>query len=111
MEKITLYPPLFERGQEEEFLESGRSLSIAASPRDNSLAVFAGSSVRALPSQLDSSLNICVHQNEPKVPHDFNSEYPKPQDIYTASTDQIPSAEHRLVCGSTCAWAFILILI
>jgi hypothetical protein len=41
MTAIRLYPPLFEEGKDAEFLRSGRTLSVAQSPRDNSVAVFA----------------------------------------------------------------------
>jgi nuclear pore complex protein Nup85 len=41
MTAIRLYPPLFEEGKDDEFLGSGRTLSVCQSPRDNSVAVFA----------------------------------------------------------------------
>jgi hypothetical protein len=46
MTAIRLYPPLFEEGKSNEFLRSGRTLSVAQSPRDNSLAVFTTNAVR-----------------------------------------------------------------
>ena len=41
MTTVRLYPPLFEEGKSAEFLRYGRTLSVAQSPRDNSLAVYA----------------------------------------------------------------------
>jgi hypothetical protein len=46
MTAIRLYPPLFEEGRNIEFLRSGRTLSAAQSPRDNSVVVFATNAVR-----------------------------------------------------------------
>ncbi len=41
MTTVRLYPPLFEEGKSADFLRSGRTLSVAQSPRDNSVAVYA----------------------------------------------------------------------
>ena len=43
---VFLVPPLFEQRASEEFKKSGRTLSLAVSPRDNSLSVYATPNVR-----------------------------------------------------------------
>lgn len=83
MTVIRLYPPLFEEGKHVEFLGSGRTVCAAQSPRDNSVAVFA---TNAVDSQNPRSL-----ENKR-----FDS-----RDIYTASTDHIPSSERRLFVTDT----------
>ncbi|KAH9987510.1 Nup85 nucleoporin-domain-containing protein [Russula vinacea] len=84
MTAIRLYPPLFEEGKDAEFLRSGRTLSFTQSPRDNSVAVFA--------------TNTAVDSKALKL---FKEKYPESQDIYTASTDTLPSSERRLFVTET----------
>ena len=40
-------PPLFEQGRSDEFARSAKTLALVASPRDDSVAVFAAANVRA----------------------------------------------------------------
>ncbi|KAI9510038.1 nucleoporin Nup85-like protein [Russula earlei] len=84
MTAIRLYPPLFEEGKNTEFLHSGRTLSVTQSPRDNSVAVFATNAA------VDS-----------KAPRSSKEKYSEPNDIYTASTDSIPTSERRLFLTET----------
>lgn len=83
MTVIRLYPPLFEEGQQAKFFGSGRTLGASQSPRDNSLAVFATNA---------------VDSQTPRLLEDKNSDS---RDIYTASTDRIPSSERRLFVTDT----------
>ena len=39
-------PPLFQTGQRDEFTRSGKTLALVASPRDDSVAVYASANVR-----------------------------------------------------------------
>ncbi|KAI0294307.1 Nup85 nucleoporin-domain-containing protein [Multifurca ochricompacta] len=83
MTTIRLYPPLFEEGKEIEFVRSGRTLSAIPSPRDNSVAVFSTSAV------------------DPQTLKSLNEKYTDSRDIYTASTDKIPTSERRLFVTDT----------
>lgn len=56
MTAIRLYPPLFEEGKVVDFLQSGRTLSVAQSPRDNSVAVFA---TNAAVGQMSITVFVC----------------------------------------------------
>ncbi|KAN0115630.1 Nup85 Nucleoporin domain containing protein [Russula decolorans] len=84
MTTVRLYPPLFEEGKSAEFLRTGRTLSVTQSPRDNSVAVYATNTA------VDSKALKSLKEN-----------YSEPQDIYTASTDKIPSSERRLFVTET----------
>ncbi|KAH9987143.1 nucleoporin Nup85-like protein [Russula compacta] len=84
MTAIRLYPPLFEEGKGVDFLQSGRTLSVAQSPRDNSVAVFA--------------TNAAVDSKALKA---LKEKFPESQDIYTASTDNVPSSGRRLFVTET----------
>ncbi|THH20635.1 hypothetical protein EW146_g752 [Bondarzewia mesenterica] len=83
MDTIHLYPPLLDKGQEQEFVESGRSLSATISPRDNSLAVYATNSV------------------DPQELRSIPVEFPQEQDIYIASSGLVPSSERRSFIAKT----------
>ncbi|TFY72463.1 hypothetical protein EVG20_g564 [Dentipellis fragilis] len=83
LDSLRLVPSLYEKGGEEDFVKSGRTLSMTLSPRDNSIAVYTAPSV------------------EPRALQALSITYPKEQDIYTASADPIPSSERRLFITDT----------
>ncbi|KAH8991666.1 Nup85 nucleoporin-domain-containing protein [Lactarius akahatsu] len=85
MTVIRLYPPLFEEGKHAKFLDSGHTLCAAQSPRDNSVAVFATN----------------VYKVNSQAPRSLEDKHSDPRDIYTASTDRVPSAERRLFVTDT----------
>jgi nuclear pore complex protein Nup85 len=99
MTAIRLYPPLFEEGKDAEFLQSGRTLAVSQSPRDNSVAVFATNTVVCLLSTSCLSIAQLLCKIDSKALKTLREKYPESQDIYTASTDNIPSSERRLVRG------------
>ncbi|KAI8985581.1 Nup85 nucleoporin-domain-containing protein [Trametes punicea] len=78
-----LVPPLFERTAVEDFKRSGRTVSLAVSPRDDSVAVYA-------------SLNTGPH-----VLRSLSATYPKNQQIYLANREQAPLSERRVFVTDT----------
>ncbi|KAI0690305.1 Nup85 nucleoporin-domain-containing protein [Cytidiella melzeri] len=70
-----LNPPLIEGGGSNDFKLSGRTLSLAASPRDDSLAVY-------------PAPNVCY-------PRNLKPGYPKAQPLYTTIGQRPPTSERR----------------
>lgn len=89
-----LVPPLFKQGAMEHFRKSGETVSIALSPRDNTIAVYASLNVR-----MDLGC-LCMHcadgptQIDPQVTRDSP---PKERQIYFASAQEAPLSERRVV--------------
>ncbi|TCD63518.1 hypothetical protein EIP91_005319 [Steccherinum ochraceum] len=76
----SLLPPLFEQGSTEEFKASGRTLAVAASPRDGSIAVYPTNN---------------------KAPQFMKAGYPKKQPIYFVAEHLAPDAERRTFLSDT----------
>lgn len=71
---VNVDPPLFEQGSADSFRDSGRTLSLAFSPRDDSVAVFPTSNTE---------------------PHLLKATYPKSQPVYFALDKNPPLSERR----------------
>ncbi|EIW58253.1 uncharacterized protein TRAVEDRAFT_123029 [Trametes versicolor FP-101664 SS1] len=76
-----LVPPLFEQNAAEDFQRTGRTVSLAVSPRDDSIAVHAAPNPHVLRSQ--------------------GASYTKEQQVYLAGRSQAPLSERRVFVTDT----------
>ncbi|KAI0642447.1 Nup85 nucleoporin-domain-containing protein [Trametes meyenii] len=80
-----LVPPLFEQGKAADFKHSGRTISLAVSPRDDNISIHTSPNSWTSPHTAPSQSGI----------------YPHEQAIYLSSKDQAPSSERRVFVTDT----------
>jgi nuclear pore complex protein Nup85 len=92
---LNLFPPLIQAGHPEHFIQSGKTISFAQSPLNQSHAVFPSPRVCFASSNCfkESAHNPC-QQYASSIRNSGAEEQP----IFFASSETSPSSERRLVC-------------